>query len=158
MALTAKRKLFVAYYLGEANGNATAAARMAGYADRAEGSRLLKMPEIRALVDKRVESVAMVGDKILSLLAEQARGTMGDFVSFDTTGQPFIDLRKAVEQQKMHLIRKLRVTGDGAVEVELYDAQTALVHLGRYFKLFTDKLEVANTGPVEIVYVNDWRE
>jgi hypothetical protein len=152
---TPKRRLFVEFYLGVANGNASKAARMAGYADPNTGIRLLRRPEIRALIESRVSAAAMATDKALSLLSQQAEGSMGDFVTFDTAGKPHIDLKKAEARGKLHLVRKLRRSADGAIEIELYSAQTALARLVRYFMLF--KAEAADTEPVEIVYVNDWR-
>lgn len=158
MALTLKRRLFVEYYLGQANGNATEAARLAGYAAPTHsGYRLLGHPATRALVDQRVETAALTANQVLKLLSEQARGTMHDFVSFDEADQPFIDLKRAEEHGQLQLIRKLSRSRDGRVEIELYDAQAALVHLGRHLKLWTDKVETTETGPVEIEYVNDWR-
>src|SRR5579859_3442967 len=122
MALTLKRRLFVEYYLGQANGNATEAARLAGYAvPKEEGYRLTCNPAIRALIDQRVETMALTANQVLELLAAQARGTMHDFVSFDEADQPFIDLKRADEHGQLQLIRKLSRSREGRVEIELYD-------------------------------------
>jgi hypothetical protein len=159
MALTAKGRLFVEYYLGEAHGNAGEAARLAGYKDpRNSAYQLGRNPAVRALIDQRVEAVALAADKVLAMLGEQASGTMADFISFDEAGQAYIDLKRASERGKLHLIRKLSCSRDGRIEIELYDAQDALIQLGRYFKLFSDKVEMAETGTVVVEYVNDWRE
>ena len=54
MQLTYKQRLFVSAYLGEANGNATEAARIAGYADPGiRGHELVKNSKIRAAIDAK---------------------------------------------------------------------------------------------------------
>jgi phage terminase small subunit len=51
-ALPPKRRAFVLAYLGECGGNATAAARVAGYAKpHPEGAQLLQKPTVKAAVD-----------------------------------------------------------------------------------------------------------
>jgi hypothetical protein len=71
---------------------------------------------------------------------------MEDFVDPSSTT---LDLVKAHRTGKLHLIKKIKVTtitkDDSQVETvefELHDSQSALVHLGKYHKLFTDKLSL----------------
>jgi phage terminase small subunit len=53
--LPEKRRRFIEAYLGEAKGNATEAARIAGYGSPAvEGCRLLKNAQVQAELEKRV--------------------------------------------------------------------------------------------------------
>lgn len=52
-----------------------------------------------------------------------------------------LNLDKAERNGKLHLVKKLKQPEKGGVELELHDPQTALVHLGRHHKLFTDKME-----------------
>lgn len=60
MALTPRQRAFVAAY----DGNATAAARAAGYAHpRVDGCRLMKKPEIREAIDLRDEEAALLRAK-----------------------------------------------------------------------------------------------
>jgi hypothetical protein len=156
--LTGKGRLFVEYYLGAANGNATEAAWRAGYtAPEKAGYRLRHDPDVRALIDQRLAMLALTANEVLGLLSDQATSTIADFLSFDEAGQPHIDLKYARAQGKLKLIRKLNCTRDGRVEIELYDAQDALVHLGRHLKLFTERVEPAEAGAVVVEYVNDWR-
>ena len=55
--LPEKRRRFVEAYMGEAGGNATEAARLAGYlAPGTEGHRLLQYAEIQQAIDQRVEN------------------------------------------------------------------------------------------------------
>ena len=58
-ALSERRRRFVDAYMGEAPGNATKAAELAGYSPKtayAQGSRLLKNAEIRQAIDARQET------------------------------------------------------------------------------------------------------
>ncbi len=143
MALTAKRQAFVDAYLQ--TWNASEAARVAGYAaPMQEGYRLLRNADIAAEVQRRVSERAMTADEVLIRLAEMARGSMDDFVSFRPGVKlPLLDLEKAHAAGKFGLVKKLKYTDQGAVEFELYDAQAALVQLGKVHKLFTDRQDVS---------------
>ena len=68
--LTLKQRLFVEAYLGEANGNATKAARIAGYGQpRQAGSRMLSNVDIRELVNKRVTQAGMDANRVLAMVS-----------------------------------------------------------------------------------------
>ena len=99
-------------------------------------------------------------------LAEHARGDMGDFL--DITSMGFVvDLDKAKEKGLTHLIKKVKmrtqttVAKDGIetethdTEIELYDAQAALVQLGRHHALFTDKSDITENKIIEVVLLGD---
>ena len=146
MALTARRQAFVDEYLK--CWNASEAARVAGYAaPGVEGHRLLKIAEISEEIQRRVTERAMSADEVLVRLAEQARGSMADFVEVvPGVNTPFLRLDKAHAAGKFGLVKKLKYTTDGGVEFELYDAQAALVQLGKVHKLFTDKQDVTIEG------------
>lgn len=73
-------------------------------------------------------------DEVLSRLADEARGTMEDFISFNEGPYPTftLDLAKARERNVLHLIKKLKYDKDGNPEIELYsalDAQKVIVQL-----------------------------
>lgn len=125
MAFTAKQEAFINEYLKCRN--ATKAAKRAGYSERnagAQGHENLKKPDILAEIKRRTAENAMAADEALSILADHARGDMSDFISIKG-GLPFIDLDKAAAAGKLHLLKKFKVTDKG-VEIELYDAQSAL--------------------------------
>jgi phage terminase small subunit len=135
--------------------NATEAAIRAGYKCKNRvvaasiGFENLRKPQISEAIEARMEESAMSAAEVLYLLSEHARGNLNDFL--DKCGNP--DLNKARARGKMHLVKKFKtkVTTIKDVvtvekEIELHDPQSALVQLGRFHKLFTDKVEV-----------NDWR-
>lgn len=117
--LTTKQELFVNAYLGAANGNASEAARQAGYATPGpEGHRLLKNAEIAARVSQRLEESAISADQVLQELASVAMAPWHDFV--EVTGRA-----KSGEATK--------VRSDIASKVK------ALELLGKHHQLFTEK-------------------
>ncbi len=160
MVLSTKQQKFVNFYLGEANGNATKAALMAGFSRSQAGSyawRLREKPAVKALIAQRLEESALKAREVLHRLSEQATASMEDFISFDAERKPFVDLNKAAERGKLHLAKQIVLRRDGSVRVELVDTQAALALLGKYHRLFTERVMLADSGPVEIRYVNDWR-
>ena len=55
-ALNERQRRFVEYYMGEARGNATSAARLAGYKQpQMQGSRLMKKDEVQTAISSLVE-------------------------------------------------------------------------------------------------------
>lgn len=137
--LTYKQQLFVYFYLGEANGNAVEAARRAGYAwPEKVGDQLLGKTRIRAAIDAKLDEAALSTNEILARLSGHATADIGDFLKFEAGGAYTLDLDKARKRGKLHLIKKLRPTKFG-MAIELHDPQTALVHLGKYRGLFTEK-------------------
>jgi hypothetical protein len=82
--------------------------------------------------------------EILDQLSKQAKGSMGDFLSKDEEGMVVLDLDKAEALGSMGLIERLvihDVTGaDGIrrqrIDIKLYSAQRALVHMGKVYDMF----------------------
>jgi hypothetical protein len=80
----------------------------------------------------------MSADEVLLRLAEQARGEHGKYLRPDGA----VDFNAVIADGKGHLIKGIKETKYG-LDIEFYDAQTALVHIGKYHGLFTDKLDVS---------------
>jgi len=139
--LTGKQKSFVYFYLGDANFNATEAAKLAGYKGsygtlRVVGHENLTKPNIREAIAEHMQQFAMPANEVLARLSDQARGSIEDLIDVDGY---FIrdDLKKAKERGKLHLIKKITFNDFGGVKAfELHDPQAALVHLGKHHKLF----------------------
>jgi len=113
--LTAKQQLFCEFYIGEANGNATESARLAGYKGsdetlRAIGSQNLTKLNISDACRERVNDVALSANKVLSELSEIA-------------------------------LDKSEATRDRIAALQL---------LGKYHKLFSERLDLS-------VQVPDWK-
>jgi phage terminase small subunit len=172
MALSAKQKAFINEYL--IDGNATRAAERAGYKGddnvlAVTGHDLLRNPKIADIISKRTAAAAMPAEEVLNRLGEHARGNMTDFIKFDDNGNPQFDLQAAAMLGKLQLAKKLKIktrswlepvlggeddekttVTETTTEFELYDAQAALVHIGKHHKLFTDKIDVEHSGAVDI--------
>lgn len=163
MGLTSKQQLFLSEYLIDMN--ATQAAIRAGYSARSANQisqRLLGLSEIQAGIKQKLEQKAMKSDEILQKLTDIAQGSMGDYL--DVSSMAFqIDLAKAKELNKLHLIKRVRqktttIVREGAedveqnqIDIELLDQLKALEMLAKYHGLLVDKHEIKTTGPVEIV-------
>jgi phage terminase small subunit len=155
--MTSKQHLFLSAYI--ANGsNATQAAITAGYSEKtaySAGQRLLKKVEVAKALSERVEKAAMGADEVLRRLSEHARASLADVLD----DRERFDLKAAKKAGTDHLLKKLKVNvnKDGSVthEYEIHDPQAALVHLGRYHKLFTDKAEVTGKdgGPIQQSFI-----
>lgn len=150
MTLTHKQQAFIEHYLQCWVG--AEAARRAGYSvksARDAASRLLTDADIQAGITRRLDELKASADEVITRLTDHARGTMEDFIAINRDGTASIDLVAAQTANRLHLIKKMkskhRRLKDGETEIEneieLYDAQNALVQLGRHHKLFTDKIE-----------------
>ncbi len=80
----------------------------------------------------------MPATEVLARIAEQARGTMDDFL--DEAGD--IDLKRARERGKLHLVKSRAVTKEGE-RIELYSAQSALELLAKHHGLLTDNIAIS---------------
>jgi phage terminase small subunit len=154
MALTYKQKAFAEAYL--LCGNATKAAKMAGYSEktaRSLGCENLTKPDIKILIQERLKEKRISADKVLALLSLQAEGSLEYFLDIHSDGFASIDISTLQARDHLRLIRKLkikhsrRIVGRGrnaqkwedeTIEIELYDAQKALIMLGRYYGLFNN--------------------
>lgn len=151
MALSAKHQQFINEYLQ--CWNATEAYMRVyecSYATaNSNGPKLLVNTSISEALQKRIDENAMTADEVLARLAKQARGTMRKFVNVSPSGDSFtLDLTDD-ETGKLDIVRKITKTtrrfGDTEIEeatIDLYDAQSALVHLGKHLDLFSDKVTV----------------
>ena len=158
---TAKQRLFIHYYVNTLN--ATQSARLAGYKGKLStlavvGSDNLRKTKIREEIDRQLHARLMTPDEVLNRLGSQAKAEYTEFM----TPQGVLDLAKLIKAGKGHLIKKIKrspVTGN-ITEIEFYDAQTALTQVGKYFKLWTDKVEQDTTITLikgyEEVTPDDW--
>jgi phage terminase small subunit len=166
--LTGKQQAFINAYLS--NGfNATEAAREAGYEGNditlaSVGYENLRKPQIDAEVKARFNEATMSANEVLYRLSEIASGKVTDLVNDDGN----FDLKLAKQRKKEHLLKKLKIKRrskrvesfaegeedqrevietllvDEDVEFETYSAHEALRDLGKFHKLFADRIEHSN--------------
>lgn len=155
--LTGKQRAFVNAYLGEARFNATEAAAMAGYGGsrntlQSIGAENLAKPIIREEIERQFALQEVSAQEVLTLLADQMRATMDDFVSIPDGARgrfAFLDLEKAKQRGKLHLIKRMLWTQHGP-RIELHDSQRAAELLGRALRLFVDRIEETHDGELVI--------
>lgn len=136
MRLTSRHLVFVEYYLHY--WNASQAAREAGYSAN-HGSQLLHKPEIEALVQMRIAETAMSADETLARLTRQARAEYAAYLRDDGT----VDLKSLLKDGKGQLIRGVKWAPNGQPIIEFYDAQAALIQLGKAQGILTDRAEIS---------------
>lgn len=147
--MRARWRLFVEEYL--TCWNATEAAARAGYSARSaatQGARLLATPEIQAALTARLDEKAMSADEVIARLTEQARASIADFITRQADGT--WELQLPVE--KAHLVKTFTPMLGGG-KVELYDAQAALIQLGKMHGLFREINE--QQGEIAIRVIRD---
>lgn len=129
---TLKQELFLSAYLGEAKGNASEAARIAGYKNpMQEGSRLLRNDEIRARIEEFLAPKYATAEQVLQELTEVGLSEWRDFLTIKTAHGETVDVR-------MDLGSKVK----------------SLELLGKYHQLFTDKVEHSGGIDIQIVGVD----
>lgn len=116
-------------YLGVAAGNATEAARIAGYKGHdftlaQVGAENLRKPNIAYYVEKKITESAMSADEVLKELAAIAK----------TDWKEFLEIRMDNEGNAM------------GAKIKLSDKIKALELLGKHFKLFSEKVELSGPG------------
>lgn len=120
--LSTKQELFVAAYLGDAHGNATEAARMAGYkSPNVQGPRLLGNVGIAARISEHVAAKVATADDVLRELADVAFAPWTEFVEViarDKAGKPV------------------------KVRMDLSNKVKALELLGKHHSLFVERQQI----------------
>lgn len=154
--LTDKQRRFVEEYTVDFN--ATQAAIRAGYSEKTAsqiGYQLLQKTSVEEAVEDRLDRLAMTADEALKRLADWARGDIGELVEIREDGSWKLDLEKAREQGKLHLIKELAYDRNGRPKLKLYDAKDAVKQIARAHGLFVDRIEHTGRdgGPLEITEV-----
>lgn len=148
--LSIKHQAFVEAYFA-CGMNASAAARKVGYKNRSNtaASQLMAHPAIRAEITRIRRENTISPEEILARLSEHGRADIADV----TDAHGLLSMRKAQKNGKTGVIKSITHTSTTfkgvtttTVKVELHDSQKALQMLGKYHKLFIDRVQV-----------DDWR-
>lgn len=163
--LNKAQQVFVSEYLKCFNGTeaySIAYPRANRDSARANAAKLLANASIKAEIDARLAEVHMSADEALKLMADIARGDIGDFVN-DFGG---VDILKAREAGKTRLIKKIKtrtITINGKQEdkevveeeVELYPADAALRDILKIHGKYKDTIQLPEGIKIEIVRASD---
>lgn len=156
--LTDKEHALIGKYF-ELGFNGTKAAIAAGYSKKSArqiASETLSKPYIREEIDHRMKTFAMGTDEIIARLTGNARGDMREFIGKSAKtlanhpdGQLIKKYKRTVTTT---MVTEDRSQTEERVEIELYDAQAALVHLGKMHGLFTERMDLTSGGqPIAIL-------
>lgn len=150
--LTSKQLEFINQYF-LCNMNGTEAVIQAGYKVKNRqtaasiASENLRKSHIREAIDLRLQENTLSANQVLQILSQQALGDIRYVVN--KYGEP--DFKLAIKNNATQTIKRWKrrkvITEQTTVEeydIELHDPQAAAVQLGRYYKLFTDRVEVTD--------------
>lgn len=150
--LTLKQNSFVDNWLRTQNG--IQSARDAGFQGDDQvlavtASRLLKSAKVQLEIKRRLGTNIADSTEVLERLTQHARGDLTDIL--DENGE--LNLKQARKRGTSKLLKKLKIKrryekdAEGNLqpvvehEYEIHDPQAALEKLGRFHKLFTDRVE-----------------
>lgn len=149
MALTAKRRAFCRKIVKN-KGNAVKSYQEAGFKGSynvagVESHRLLKNPkikkEIERLVKKEIQTDILTADQVLSGLTDIAAADIAEVLEPDGS----FNLANCKARGKSKLIKSLKYDKDGKITgIELYSAHEGQRDLGKFHKLFTERVETAD--------------
>jgi len=155
--LTAKQERFVEEYLVDLN--ATQAAIRAGYSSKTaneQGSQLLANLSIRARIDEAMAELSrrtgVNQERVIRELARLAFVNAPDVIDVKSA-----TLKEGVTEDDTAAIQSVKVkiiSGDiesEEREIKLADKLKALELLGKHFGMFTDKVSLVGSIPVQIV-------
>lgn len=115
-----KQRDFVEYYIGEARGNATEAARLADFSDPSYGRELLTKPHVKRAIEKLVHAETLSRAEVRHRLSQQARASVTDVCDLVEISQ-YISYRPGEEWKILNTV----TTSAGGAEIEPLDAHEA---------------------------------
>jgi hypothetical protein len=152
---TPRQSLFIDNYIGKNDpkltGNGTRSAQFAGYkgndtALAIAARQLLRLPKIQAEIRRRLGIAVASPGEVLETLTKHARADLTDLL--DSKGNLVFSKAKSKRiLKKLKTKTTRRITKDGEEiedithEYEIHDPQAALRDLGKFHKLFTDRVE-----------------
>lgn len=139
--------------------NAAEAARRCGYTQtehaRQQGYRMSTNVDIKAGLRARLEEIELDKRELKGRLEAKLDVDSGDFLEIGDDGHVELDLKKARDAGKLHLIKKLKFKKGQLESIELVDPLKVAELLGRAQGLFRDRVEVSGdleqkTGVIEV--------
>lgn len=127
----------------------------------ANSSALLRNTKIKAELERRFSERMMSKKEVLQRLQDQANATLLPFVKIDEDGHIYFNFKDPEAKRSFHLIKKVKhkktTTSNSIVtetehwvEVELHDPQKALELIGKYYALFTEKVQQTEKKIIQV--------
>lgn len=100
---------------------------------------------VKAGMAARGHKIDLTAEKVLTELMRLGFANLADYVQVNEAGEPSVDLSDLTRDQAAAIseITTEEIAGVKRTKIKLYDKGQNLERLGRYLKLFTDKVEVA---------------
>lgn len=166
VGLTTLQKAFV-YEYPRCNFNGTEAAARAGYKGNRDqlaviASQNLRKLKVKEAIDLLLKERAMSANEVLWRLTDQARAVHSQYFTRapikDANGEiegwyPAFDYERCIADGNGHLIKAIKYKRGTPPEIEFYDTQAALVHLGKHYALFTDTVKHEDWRDTAIQYI-----
>ncbi len=143
MALTNKQRAFVEHYLGDAQWNATEAAKLAGYSgDRnalaVRGSQNIRNRKIQEHIRRRLEEMGATTEELIQRWLHRIRADISPYIN--TERGKGLDVEALKDAGLGFLIKGVRETKD-ATTILLRDPDVAEDKLARALGMFVEKRE-----------------
>lgn len=130
---------------------------------RVNASRLLTNANIKRELEKRFAARMITKKEVLDRLLAQANASLLPFVKIDDEGHIYFNFKDPEAKRNFHLIKKVKhkktitIHGDGKeiehwVEVDLHDPQKALELIGKYYALFTEKVQQTEKKIIHVTF------
>lgn len=140
--LTPKLRAFVEVYL--TTWNATKAAEIVGYKKPNQAQYgILRTPGVADAIAARMEEMKLKANEVMARIAEQATCNQADFYNFETLASGEMRIKSVnwgEVYRRGHLVKKISYNRNGDPVLEFYDAQNALMLVGKNLKLFQDSV------------------
>jgi phage terminase small subunit len=156
---TIKQQRFIDAYLGEANFNATQAARLAGYSKNGRslaniGYENVRKPDIAHEIKIRLQAEAMGKDELLKILGNKARGesVIGKYLTPEG-----VNIEAMLNDGHGNLIKSMK-PGKYGMMIEFVDSLKSQELIGRHLALFVDKAEVTKIDAGSLVDFEEWKK
>jgi hypothetical protein len=151
--LTIRQQRFVDALCGQAGGNASRAAELAGYSAEntnvlaATASRLLSFVNVRQAVARKLASANLTADWVRQMTAALAASNMGSFLRIED-GKPIIDWKQAESLGAFVQIRKYKEKGvEVGDTIEVIDRQIETHNPAPYLQLLSKMLGLTDDSP-----------
>ena len=157
--LTERERRFVEAFMGPAAGNATDAAKRAGYAKGSAAvtaSRLLRKANVQDAIKERAEKAGITRERVLDELTLLA---FSDLTHYTVNDSGDVELAQGAPKGAMRALQSIKrrktTRGEGKdayttteVEIRLWNKPEPLKLAGQHVGLFRDKVDVS--GKLEL--------
>lgn len=127
-----------------------------GYNPLSAGRTILSNYWVKKAIREYWDSKYMSPEEVIGRLSEQARNEIMVYLIHDNEGNLKLDTQRMVAEGKSHLVKGLKMDNKGNLVIEVFNAQDALVHIGRSMQMFgdSDKTQV-NIGVKRLIGISE---